>query len=220
MEFTSLHAAVAIIFTLSVIALYTYFNGLRRDPNKAFTFNIRSERGIILVEVTNQVNPKLGFEAHFYPTKREQVEEFVKSIDGEEMEIFGFREGRQRPAYAKPHMQQYFGKRVYTFRGVNTDSHYLDINLLGEQIIDMCLQQQLTMSEDRVKFDMGLLRDLLFGFDYKELQMATQVYSPEMFDSIANATKEFSKINALSYNLRSGEDEPRKVNYKWLQQAA
>lgn len=219
MEFTTLQAALAIIFTLSVVALYTYFNGLRRDPNKSFTFEVTNTRGVIIVKACNAVRSELGFEAHFYPTKREQVEEFVKSIDGEELEIFAFREGRQRPTYAKPHMQQYFGKRVYTFRGVNTDSHYLDINLLGEQIIDMCLQQQLTMSEDRVKFDMGLLRDLLFGFEYEEMQLASQVYSPEMFNSIVSASKEFSKVNALSYKIQSDSVQP-KVSYKWLQQPA
>ncbi|UVD32205.1 hypothetical protein [Vibrio phage phiKT1028] len=195
MEFTAFNVSITILTILAVLAFAVFTFNRKLDKNKAFKFKVVTERGMIKILATNEINPSLGFEAHFYPS------------------------GKNRRAEAEPRMQQYFGNRVYTFIGSGTESHHLNVNKLSEQFINMGLQDRLTASDDRVDFDMSLLKDLLFGFYYEELEEATNVYSPEMYNSIVEANREFARVNAGSFNLR-GDEKPRVVNFKWIAQAA
>lgn len=195
MEQTTLNFTIAMIAILSIMVVAVLAYGRRVDPNKAFHFEIKAERGMIRFIAHNSVKKSLGFEAHFYPTDKERT---VKQ---------------------EPHMQQYFGKRVYTFIGAITETQHLNVAQLGEQCITLALQDRLSRSDDRVDFDMNILRDMLFGFYYEELEAASTVYSPAMYNSIVEATREFAKVNSRSFNI-VGDKPAKPVNFKWVKAAA
>ncbi|BAW98391.1 hypothetical protein [Vibrio phage pTD1] len=219
MELTSLNITIAIISILAALAVCFLAHGRLSDPNKAFNFEVKAERGMIRFIATNSIKPSLGFEAHFYPKARDQVESIILKENGVEMEEHVYRTGRERPATVLPRVQQYFGKRVYTFIGTNTDTNHLNIAQLGELFIAMGLEDRLGKSDDRVEFEMGLLHDLLFGFYYDQLELASSVYSPAMYNSIVGASREFAKVNARSFNI-VGDTPAKPVNFKWMAQAA
>ncbi|AGB07141.1 hypothetical protein [Vibrio phage VP4B] len=219
MEQTALNFTIAMIAILSVMVIAVLVYGRRVDPNKTFNFEIKPERGMIRFIANNPVKPSLGFEAHFYPKARDQVESVILKESGVEIEEHVFREGRERPATTLPRVQQYFGKRVYTFIGTNTDTNHLNVAQLGEMFIAMELEDRLGKSDDRVEFEMGVLRDLLFGFYYEELEAASTIYSPAMYNSIVEATREFAKLNSRSFNI-VGEKPAKPVNFKWVKAAA
>ncbi|UPT53980.1 hypothetical protein [Vibrio phage phiKT1019] len=220
MELNSLNIYIAIISVLAIVSIIFLTNTRRRDVNKAFTFEVFAQRGMIIMRANNHLKASLGFEAHFYPSERNKVDSIVTLQNGDEHVEHMYLEGREHPMHPRPRMQQYFGKRVYTFTGVNTDTHHLDIQRLGQQLVQMSLQDRLTVSDNRVKFDMSLIHDMLFGFDFENLEVANHVYSPEMYNSMISSAREFNRINAGSFRLNTELDRVSKVNFKWIKQAA
>lgn len=172
-------------------AMLAYYVRKTTLVNHAFKFKVKQSRVAVIFQAVNTANPALSFEAHFYSKNKDSV-------------------GDRRPRAA---MQQYFGKRVYTFVVSNTDRARLNIDEIGAQLINLALADRLCKHQERVDFELGLIRDMLFGFDYEGLEKAKDTYSPEMFDSMTTTSREFNtEINSLSFNHTPAKE----VKFKWV----
>lgn len=174
MEFTTLQFVILALFLLAIAALYGYQTTFRKDVNKCFKFEVSNTHGRIVMKAINEMNPSLGFEAHFYSRPSVTAEPTVKPMSS---------------------MQQYFGKRVYTFVTTMDKNGGVDTTQIGQEIIKLSLADRRTMSDHRVDFDLQLIHDLVFGMYYDELQGAAVSYSQEMYDTMTSASREFIQCN-------------------------
>lgn len=174
MEFTTTQIVLLTLFVLGIAALYTWQTNVRKDANKCFKFEVEKVRGRIVMRATNEVDPKLGFEAHFYARPNDLLEPNLEAVSN---------------------MQQYFGRRTYTFITNQTDNFGVNTAQIGQEIIKLSLADRRTFNDDRVDFDLQLIQDMLFGMYYESIQGAAISYSQEMFNSMISAGRNFIRIN-------------------------